>query len=406
MDLNYTAQDQEYRKTVRAWLKENIPGHRLETQDQRKQWHRTLYDAGFIGMDWPKEYGGREARPVEQAIVSEELARAKAPTGVKELGISIVGPTLIHHGTDEQKERFLRTMLTGEEVWCQLYSEPNAGSDLASLRCRADREGDTFVINGQKVWTSGAEFADWGLMLARTDRSAPKHLGISCILIDMRAEGIEIRPLRQMTGSSEFSEVFFTDVRVPVSNLVGEMNAGWQIAQTTLSYERGGNMLRRVAHLQSDFTRLMDLSREVQRDGKPLIEEPRMRARMGQIYSEIEVLRYASLRLLSKLEQGERPGPEASVSKLHYSELEVQVQELFAEILGPYARLSDAEHGDFHMNYSDIGDGDDGTWAFKLMFSRSGIIYSGSSQIQKNVIGERVLGLPKEIRADRLDRSS
>ncbi len=403
MDLRYTAEDIEFRKQVRSWLEENVPRTKIETLEERRAWHRKMYEAGFIGMGWPKEYGGQEARPMEQAIVGEELARFNAPAGVNGLGISIVGPTLIHHGTQEQKDAHLKAMLSGDEIWCQLYSEPNAGSDLANLQCRADIDGDEFVINGQKIWTSGAHNADWGLMLARTDRRAPKHAGISCILIDMEADGVEVRPLKQISGSSEFSEVFFQDVRVPADNLIGELNTGWRIAQTTLSYERGGNTLSRVSRLQVAFDRLVEAAGVLQVDGGRAIDDPIIRQKLGQIYAETEVLRYASLRLLSKLEKGERPGPEASVSKLHYSELDKKVQEMIQEILGPYGQQISGAPSELAFGDPDDSYGGGDSWAYQFAWSRAGTIYAGSSQIQKNIIGERVLGLPKEIRADRIE---
>ncbi|CAN5756847.1 acyl-CoA dehydrogenase [soil metagenome] len=402
MDLRYNQEDIEFRKQVRAWFEENLPKKKIESFEERREWHRKLYDAGFIGMGWPKEYGGREARPMEQAIVGEEMARVNAPQGINGLGISIVGPTLIHHGTEAQKDEHLKKLLTGEEIWCQLYSEPNSGSDLASLQCRADIDGDNFIINGQKIWTSGAHNAEWGLMLARTDRRASKHNGISCIMVEMDDPGVEVRPLKQISGSSEFSEVFFSDVTVPADNLIGELNTGWRIAQTTLSYERGGNTLSRVSRLQTTIGRLLEVAGELRVDGTRAIDDPRIRQKIGQIYSEVEVLRYASLRLLSKLEKGERPGPEASVSKLHYSELDKRAQEIIQEILGPYGQqISGA--GKYALDESDAPYGDADTWAYHFIWSRAGTIYAGSSQIQKNIIGERVLGLPKEIRADRIE---
>ncbi len=403
MDLRYSPEDAEFRQTVRAWFEENLPKKKIETFEERREWHLKLYEAGFVGMGWPKEYGGREARPMEQAIVGEEMARVNAPQGVNGLGISIVGPTLIHHGTEEQKQEHLKKLLTGEEIWCQLYSEPNSGSDLASLQCRADIDGDNFIINGQKIWTSGAHNAEWGLMLARTDRRASKHNGISCIMVEMDKEGVEVRPLKQISGSAEFSEVFFSDVTVSADNLIGELNTGWRIAQTTLSYERGGNTLSRVSRLQSAFDRLIEVATELQVDGTRAIDNPIIRQKIGQIYADVEVLRYSSLRLLSKLEKGERPGPEASVSKLHYSELDKQVQEVIQEILGPYGQLISGADPAYAFDEADVEYGEGDTWAYQFVWSRAGTIYAGSSQIQKNIIGERVLGLPKEIRADRIE---
>ena len=401
MDLNYTAEDKAFRQQVRHWLEENIPKKWPETLDERRVWHRTLYEAGYLGMGWPKEYGGQEARPMEQAIVGEELARANAPASLNGLGIGIVAPTLIHHGTEHQKRDHVSKILTAEELWCQLYSEPNSGSDLASLQCRADRDGDEFVINGQKIWTSGAINADWGILLARTDRSAPKHQGISCIMLDMHQPGVEVRPLKQISGSSEFCEVFFTNVRVVADNLVGEMNAGWRIAQTTLSYERGGNVLSRVVRLQEMYSRMIEVCQSLKRNGKPAIEDPNVRQKLGEIYAEVEVLRYSALRLLSRLEKGQRPGPEASISKLHYSELDKHVQELFLDILGPYGLQTDGLPPEYAL-HADSDFGEAGSWAYSFFWSRAGTIYAGSSEIQKNILGERVLGLPKEVREDRI----
>lgn len=402
MDLNYTPEDQAFRRQVRDWLSANLPDKRPDTLEERRAWHRKMYDAGFIGMGWPKAYGGREARPMEQAIVGEEMARVNAPAGVNGLGIAIVGPTIIHHGTNAQRDDHLKKMLTGEEIWCQLYSEPNSGSDLASLQCRADIDGDTFVINGQKIWTSGAQNSDWGLLLARTDRGAPKHQGISCILVDMRAPGIEVRPLKQISGSSEFCEVFFSDLVVPADNLVGELNTGWRIAQTTLGYERGGNTLSRVSRMQESFNRLVSVANHLQVDGSRAIDNPVIRQKLGRIYAEVEVLRYASLRILSRLEKGERPGPESSIAKLHYSELDKRIQEIVLEILGPYGQEIGGAPAEYRFA-DDAAYGDAETWAYQFMWSRAGTIYAGSSEIQKNILGERVLGLPKEVRADRIE---
>ena len=402
MDLNYTAEDRAYRQQVRRWLEDNLPREKLVTLDQKKAWHRKMYDAGYIGMGWPKAYGGQEARPMEQAIVGEEMARHNAPPPVNGLGLGIVGPTIIHHGTEEQKQRYIRNILTAEEIWCQLYSEPNSGSDLASLQCRADIDGDEFVITGQKIWTSGAHNAEWGLMLARTDRNAVKHQGISCILVDMRAPGVEVRPLKQISGSEEFSEVFFSNVRVPADNLIGELNTGWQIAQTTLGYERGGNTLSRVTRLQEQFNRLVDVASALRLDGGRAIADPRTRQKLGAIYADIEVLRYASLRILSRLEKGLRPGPESSLAKLHYSELDKRVQEIMLDILGPYGQQIGGTPAEYALTQaSEVGEAM-GNWAYNFLWARAGTIYAGSSEIQKNIIGERVLGLPKEVRQDRM----
>ncbi|HEX5503555.1 MAG TPA: acyl-CoA dehydrogenase family protein [Thermomicrobiales bacterium] len=422
MDLRYTAEDEAFRARVRAWLAHHAPRAPLRTVAAKKAWHRALYEAGYLGMGWPRAYGGREARPIEQAIVVEEMARANAPGSVNWAGLGLVGPTLIHHGTAAQRERYLRPILLGDEIWCQLYSEPNAGSDLASLRTRADlqdcawsgRDGDHFVVNGQKIWTSTAPEADLGILLARTDpqdaawgrRDAPKHQGISYLIVDMHQPGIEVRPLRQLTGiADEFAEVFFTDARVPADNLIGELHAGWRIAQTTLSYERGGDTMGIVARLQRSFARLLEIVGTPRGDGTRRVDDPLVRQKLGQIMAEIEVLRYTSLRILSTLEQGGQPGPESSIAKLHYSELDKRVNTLMLEILGPFGQLTAGVPAAYA--YAADGRADaHGNWPYLFMLPFAETIYAGSSEIQKNIIGERVLGLPKEVRADRLARAA
>ena len=400
MDLSYTSEDLRFREATRRWLETNVPGEEPATLEARRAWHRQLYDAGYVGMGWPVPYGGRGATPLQQAIVADEMARAGAPAPINPLGIAIVGPTIIVHGTEAQKERYLRKILTAEELWCQLYSEPNAGSDLASLRARAESRGDHFVVNGQKIWTSGGLIADWGLLLARTDTAVPKHKGISCFLIAMRQPGVEVRPLRQITGSAQFSEVFMTDARVEKTDLVGRLGQGWEIAQTTLSYERGGSSLARVTRYAAAFRQLLRAVRSLRRGGRPLVEDPAVRAKLGRIYVDLEVQRYAALRILSALEKGESPGPAASITKLSYSEFEKRYHELVQEILGPWGQAMSGAADDFAE--VDTSSGEPGTWATAFLWSRAGTIYAGSSEIQKNIIGERVLGLPKEVRADRL----
>jgi alkylation response protein AidB-like acyl-CoA dehydrogenase len=396
MDLTYSAQDLAFREATRQWLEANVPGEEPTTLEARRAWHRRLYDAGYVGMGWPVAYGGRGATPLQQAIVADEMARVNAPPPINPLGIAIVGPTIIVHGTPAQKERYLRKILTAEELWCQLYSEPNAGSDLASLRTRAEDRGDHFLVNGQKIWTSGGLIADRGLLLARTDTASPKHKGISCFLISMRQPGVDVRPLRQITGSAHFSEVFMTDARVDKADLVGRPGQGWEIAQTTLSYERGGSSLARVTRYAAAFHQLIRAVRTLRRGGRPLLEDPAVRAKLGRIYVELEVQRYAALRVLSALEKGESPGAAASITKLSYSEFEKRYHELVQEILGPWGQDMSGAAGEV-----DTSSGEPGTWATAYLWSRAGTIYSGSSEIQKNIIGERVLGLPKEIRADR-----
>ncbi len=399
MDLNYSPEDLAFREATRKWFATNTPTQDLKTLDERKAWHRTLYEAGYVGMLWPKDYGGRGATPMQQAIVSDEMAHVNAPPPINGLGIGFIGPTIIVHGTEWQKQRYLKKMLTAEEIWCQLYSEPNAGSDLAGLKTRAEDQGDHFVVNGQKIWTSSGPIADWGILLCRTDSKVPKHKGISCFLLNMRQPGVEVRPLKQITGSSLFSEVFMTNARAERVDLIGKLGQGWEIAQTTLGFERGGNSLGRVTRYASAFNQLVKATKELRRGGKPLIEDAAVRAKMGRIYADLEVQRYAALRVLSALQKGDAPGAGSSITKLSYTEFEKRYYELALEILGPEGQLLSPLH---EFDEIDTSSGEPGTWATAFLWSRAGTIYSGSSEIQKNVIGERVLGLPKEIRADRV----
>src|SRR5437773_6094255 len=304
MDLNPTAEDRAFRTEVRRWLETNGATGDVKTLDERKAWHRKLYEAGYVGMLWPKEYGGWGRTPMQQAIVQDEMARLGAPPPINGLGIGFIGPTIIVHGTAPQKERYLKKMLTAEEIWCQLYSEPNAGSDLASLKTRAEDQGDHFLVNGQKIWTSSGPIADWGILLARTDTKVAKHKGISCVLLSMRQPGVEVRPLKPITGSSLFSVVFMTNARAEKSDLIGDINQGWAIAQTTLGFERGGNALGRVTRYVTAFNQLVKATKELKRGGRPLIEDPAGRARRGRIYGDLEVQRYAARGGLSARQTG------------------------------------------------------------------------------------------------------
>jgi alkylation response protein AidB-like acyl-CoA dehydrogenase len=404
VDLNYSPEDERFRERTRRWFAEHRPGA-LDTLEQKKAWQRTLYEAGFVGMGWPGEYGGLEARPMEQAIVAEEMARADVPGAINSLALGLIGPTLIVHGTEDQKQRYVRRMLTADDIWCQLYSEPDSGSDLASLKTSAVRDGDNWVVNGQKVWTSLGPYADFGVLLARTNPGVPKHQGISYFILDMRSPGVDVRPLKQITGSSEFAEVFFTNVSMPAENIIGQEGQGWELAQTTLGYERGGSVLARVTRHQANMRRLVEVSRGLTRNGVPALEDPLVRQKLGRMVVEVEVLRYAGLRVLSKLEQGKRPGAESSVDKLYYSELDKRHQELVQDILGPYGQIEKGLPTELALNSSTMR-GDDSTWAYNFLWSRAGTIYAGSSEIQKNIIGERVLRLPREPRADRSTTSS
>jgi len=267
------------------------------------------------------------------ATVSGPLAAQVAPAPTNSLGLGIVGPTIIVHGTDAQKKRYLKKILTAEELWCQLYSEPNAGSDLAALKTSAVDQGDHFVVNGQKIWTSGGAIADWGLLLARTDPAVPKHKGITCFLMNMRQPGVDVRPLKQITGSSEFCEVFMTNARVEKENMIGRLGEGWGIAQTTLGYERGGRALARVTTYASQYRQLVDAARRLKRNGRPIVDDPVTRQKLGRVWADLEVERYGALRTLTMLERGEHPGAGGSITKLSYSEFEKRFMELAEEIL-------------------------------------------------------------------------
>jgi alkylation response protein AidB-like acyl-CoA dehydrogenase len=403
MDLNLSPEDRAFRDETRKWLEGNVPRTELKTLDERRAWHRRMFEAGYVGMGWPKEYGGQAASPMKLAIVADEMARANAPAPINGLGIGFIGPTIIIHGTDAQKQRYLKKILAAEEIWCQLYSEPNSGSDLASLRTRAEDKGSHFEVNGQKIWTSGGHISDWGILLSRTDPSVAKHKGISCFLLNMRQPGVEVRPLKQITGSAEFNEVFMTNARVEKSDLLGRLGQGWEIAQTTLGFERGGNSIARVTRYASAFDRLVEAARKLRRGGKALLEDPVVRAKLGRVYAEMEVQRYAALRVLSMLQKGDSPGAASSITKLSYSEFEKRYYELCLEILGPYGQVTDGGLEESSLDV-DSSSGVRSSWAYAFLWARAGTIYSGSSEIQKNVIGERVLGLPKEIRADRVNR--
>jgi len=399
MDLNYSSEDRAFRDTTRRWLEANVPSDDLKTLAERKAWHRKLYEAGYVGMLWPKEYGGWGATAMQQAIVQDEMARIQAPPAINGLGIGFIGPTIIVHGTEAQKQRYLKKMLTAEEIWCQLYSEPNAGSDLAGLKTRAEDAGDHFLVNGQKIWTSSGPIADWGILLARTDSKVAKHKGISCVLLNMRQPGVEVRPLKQITGHSLFSEVFMTNARADKSDLIGNLNEGWAIAQTTLGFERGGNSLGRVTRYAIAFNQLIRATKQLKRNGKPLIEDAAVRGKLGKLAAELEVQRYAGLRVLSALNKGDAPGAASSITKLSYTEFEKRYYETALEILGPWGQMMTARE---EFEEIDTASGEAGTWATAFLWARAGTIYSGSSEIQKNIIGERVLGLPKEVRADRM----
>jgi len=394
MDLSYTPEERTFQREVRAWLRRNVPRRQRDERpmewgdprriEQAKAWQRKVHAAGYLALGWPREYGGQGADVMRQTIVNEEMVRARAPGLVGMMGIQMVGPTLIQHGTEEQRRRHLPKILSAEEVWCQGYSEPGAGSDLASLRTRAELVGDDFVVNGQKVWTSNAQFADWMFCLVRTDPSAPKHAGISYLLIDMRTPGITVRPLVQMTGDAGFNEVFFEDVRVPRTNLVGRLNDGWQVANATLAHER--NMLGSTTRTQQTFQRLLRLAQTQRRNGGPASRDPVVRQRLADLAIRVETMKLEAYRQLTDALRGRPPGIAASVNKLVTTELNHDLARAALEILGSYAPL---DRRSARVR-------DRGVWPLDFMFSLGLIIGGGTSQIQKNIIAERGLGMPKE----------
>ncbi|MEK7713892.1 MAG: acyl-CoA dehydrogenase family protein, partial [candidate division NC10 bacterium] len=322
MDFSLTPDQDAFRQTVRAWLKANLPREwkelgrsdipRIETYEILKQWQRKLYDAGFVGLTWPKEYGGRGLTFMEELILQEEIALAKAPPILNVLGVGMAGPTIFAYGTEAQKKRYPPKILSCEEIWCQGYSEPNAGSDLASLQTRAVKDGEHWVINGQKVWTSFAQIADWMMLLARTDPNLPRHKGITYFLLDMKLPGITVKPLRHMTGDADFNEVFLDNVRVHASQALGGVNQGWQVGITTLMYERltlgfGLHMRLRIA-----LDSLLDLARRMEKSGRVLTQDPLVRQKLAQSWIDTECLRLTGARGITRLLRGEMPGPEAS----------------------------------------------------------------------------------------------
>ncbi|MGD0672967.1 MAG: acyl-CoA dehydrogenase family protein [Candidatus Binatus sp.] len=385
MDFNYSPEDEAFRLEFRNWLQANAPKEQEggDQWQQRLAWHRKMHAARWVGIGWPREYGGRAATFTQQLIYNEELAKLNSPLLVNGLGITLVGPTLMHWGTEEQKKRYVAKILSADEIWCQGYSEPNAGSDVAALQTRAVEEGDYFIINGQKVWTIDVHRADWCILLARTDPEAPKHKGISYILVDMHSPGVTTRPLVQITGDANFNEVFFEDVKVPRQNLVGEKNHGWQVAVTTLMFERSG--LFNGGERLDTVRDLVKLAKMVQRHGKCAWEDSGVRERIAQFACEGTALLYTGLRQLTRRLKGLPPGPEGSVIKLANSELNLRMNSFAMELLGAYGPLeSDAPHSI-----------DRGRWSYRMLASRALTIAGGTSEIQRNIIGERVLGLPK-----------
>ena len=395
MDLNLTPQETQFRDEVRAWLTANVPKDWVQRRnaeesmqarfDYLRVWQRKLFDAGWAGISWAKEYGGRGASLMEQVIFTEEMSRAQAPPLANVLGLGLIGPTIIAFGTDAQKKRFLQKILSAEEIWCQGFSEPNAGSDLAGLSSEAKLDGEHFVVNGHKVWNSYGWAADWCELVVRTDASAEKHKGLTVLLVDMKTPGVEVRGLKQMSGESEFCELFFRDVRVPVANVVGKVNEGWKVAMGTLMHERGTFGAALQVNYRRNLSRLIEIAHQVRRNGHSAADDPVVRQKLAQCYTEVEVMRCNQMRAFSRINETGVPGPEGSIQKIFWSELNQRFQQAAMEILGPYGQLA---HGS-------VDAFDEGQWAYNYLRARGNTIEAGTSEIQRNIIGHFVLGLPK-----------
>jgi alkylation response protein AidB-like acyl-CoA dehydrogenase len=402
MDFNDTPEEAAFRAEVRAWLDGNA--QRLGANErapglaegrgspgavQRAQeWQAKKADAGWACITWPVEYGGRGASAIQSVIWNQEESRYKTPLNLFGIGQGMLGPTIMAHGTDEQKQRYLRPMLRGEEIWCQLFSEPSAGSDLAGLRTTAVRHGDDWLINGQKIWTTGAHYCKWGMIVTRTDPGAAKHEGITYFIVDMKSPGIEIRPIKQINGVSGFNEVFFTDVRVPDRNRVGGVNDGWRGAITTLMNERasiGGGGAG-----GPDFADLVTLAKQITWDGRPAFEDRSVRQRLASFYIRLKGLQYTGYRTQTALSRGAIPGPEGSIGKLVGAPLRQAMASFAVDLLGPAGAMMEAGMT-----------AQDGAWQQTYLASPGLRIAGGTDEILRNIIAERILRLPPEIRVDK-----
>jgi alkylation response protein AidB-like acyl-CoA dehydrogenase len=396
MDFTFTPEQEAFRQELCAWLAAHVPPAAAQLRHWQphasasdlaflKAWQKKVYEGGWAGISWPQEYGGRGASLVERLIFDQEMAAHKAPALMNVLGLEIVGPTLIVHGTEAQKQAHLPKILSGDEIWSQGYSEPNAGSDLGSLRTRAIDHGDYFVVTGQKVWTSLAYYADRCLLLVRTNPEVPKHQGLSCLLVDMQSPGITVRPLRTLTGDSEFNEVFFEEVKVPKANLLGEKDQGWRIIITSLMFERQGLGFYFTFAQKRHYEDLLQTARHSRRYGEPVVTDPQLRHKLAQAYIDCELLKLNSYRALTRLLRGHPPGPEGSIAKLQWAEMNQRLQELAVEIQGPNSQ--------FYQGEETAPDG--AYWQYGFLRSRANSIEGGTSEIQRNILAERELGLPK-----------
>jgi len=390
-ELEFTPEEEAFRAELRTWLDANVPRDPMpEDEDRRREfqraWQRRLAEAGYVGIQWPKAHGGRGATPNEQIIFTEEMARARAPEILDAVAVNIVGSVLLHAGTPAQQMRYLPRIQPADEVWCLGFSEPNAGSDLASLKCRAERDGDHWVVSGQKVWSSKAHFADWLLLLTRTDVDAPKHKGITCMVVDMHAPGVTWRPLVQISGRREFNEVFLEDVRVPVANTIGEVNEGWPLIRNALAHERGTLWAFDFKiRLQNGALSLADLYRQARAGGAGRgLDAPTLRQDVAQAYIESEVFAAHTLRILPKLHAGDA-GADAALQKLFGSEVQQRHCELAMALEGPYAQLGMGE-----TRAIDRGEPQE-----RYLYSRAVTISSGTSEVLRTLLAQQALGLPR-----------
>jgi alkylation response protein AidB-like acyl-CoA dehydrogenase len=406
MDVRYPPEAEVYREKVQGFLAEHLPAdwqgigaldHEAAAQFAL-DWRRTLHENNYLGVSWPKKYGGADLTPLENVILAEEFQKAGVPRGGSNdvFGIQMVGNTIIEWGTEEQKRHFLPRILSGEDLWCQGYSEPNAGSDLGNLGCKAERDGDEWVINGQKIWTSAGHLANWIFVLTRTDPTAAKHRGITFLLVPMDQPGVEVRPIKMISGESEFNEVFFTDARTPVENVIGEVNGGWAVAMTLLGYERGEAAATMPIMFRTELDRLLAMAKQYGKDTDPVI-----RQRLAWCYSKVEIMRFIGLRTLTQFLSNATPGPEGSIFKVYWSEYHRVVTELAMDIMGAHGLVPSGRAPTSSFQADDPGaPNDTASWTGTFLHARAGTIYAGTSQIQKNILGEMVLGLPKEPRAD------
>jgi alkylation response protein AidB-like acyl-CoA dehydrogenase len=376
VDLTLTSEEQTFQDEVRAWLGEHHPGPEPDGEEAkfvfRRAWQRELHDAGWAGISWPKEFGGRGATLIEQVIFSEEMARAKAPSPANVLGLVMGGPVVIAHGTEAQKERFLEPILSAEEIWCQGFSEPESGSDLASLKTKAVHDNGGWRVTGQKVWTTYAHEAKWCMLLARSEPDAPKHKGLTYFICDMEQDEIEVRPLRQITGEAEFNEIFLEGAHVPDENLVGGEGNGWNVAITTLMHERAGLGAASAITVRRELDELIAVINE-----RGLADDPLIRQRIAEVKIGVEALRLGALRALTQQMKVGIPGPEGSLAKWEWAMVNQKLTELAVDVLGPDALVPESE------------------WAYRFLRARANSIEGGTTEVMKNIIAERVLGLPK-----------